>query len=199
MDKHYLRDLEAKGVAVVPTQFVERGQRRSMASVMREMGWDEAVIKPAVSGAARHTYRVDLDSVTEVEPIASRLLGDEALMVQPFQRDIIERGEVTLVVIGGKCTHGLIKVAKAGDFRVQDDHGGTVHAHEPSAEEVAFAERAIASCAQLPAYGRVDMVRDNSGALAVMELELVEPELWFRLHPPAAEALAEVIAARIER
>lgn len=78
---------------------------------------------------------------------------------------------------------------------MQDDHGGTVHPLEPSAEQVAFAERALAACVPIPAYGRVDMVRLDDGSLAVMELELVEPELWLRLHPPAADALAAAIAA----
>ena len=197
VDKHYLRDLSERGVRVVPSHFLERGEQRSLATVLAETGWEEVVVKPAVSGAARHTYRVDQSSVSEIEPLVARLLGEESLLVQPFQRDIVERGEVTLVVIGGRYTHALMKVAAAGDFRVQDDHGGTVHPYTPDAEEIAFAEAAIRACGERPAYGRVGLVRDNDGALAVMELELVEPELWFRLHPPAAEALAAELAERL--
>jgi len=101
-------------------------------------------------------------------------------------------------VIAGRVTHALRKRAKPGDFRVQDDHGGTLHPLEPSAEQVTLAERALAACDTLPAYGRVDMVRRRDGTWGVMELELIEPELWLRRHPPAADALAAAIAARVD-
>lgn len=194
LDKHYLRDLEDRGVHTVPTTFLPRGSTTSLAEMMRALGLDAAVLKPAVSGAARHTYRVDPINAAVHEPILAARLREEAMMLQPFQREIVERGETTLVVIDGRVTHALRKVAKPGDFRVQDDHGGTVHPHEPTSEEVAFAERSMAACHPQPLYGRVDMIRDNDGALAVMELELVEPELWFRRCPAAAERLAEGIA-----
>jgi hypothetical protein len=99
------------------------------------------------------------------------------------------------MVIGGRFTHAVCKKARRGDFRVQDDHGGTVVEHDATSEEIDFAEAAVAACSPLPVYGRVDAVRDNDGQLALMELELIEPELFFRLHPPAADALAEAIVA----
>jgi hypothetical protein len=77
---------------------------------------------------------------------------------------------------------------------VQDDHGGTVQAHTPTVDETEFAEHAVAACSQTPLYARVDVVRDESDALSLMELELVEPELFFRFHPPAADLLAAAIA-----
>ncbi len=101
------------------------------------------------------------------------------------------------MVIGGRCTRAVRKIAKLGDFRVQDDHGGTVYLHTPTAAEIAFAEHAVATCPQSPLYARVDAVRDDSGALSLMELELVEPESFFRFHPPAAHALAAAIAERL--
>jgi glutathione synthase/RimK-type ligase-like ATP-grasp enzyme len=157
-------------------------------------GLTDAVLKPAVSGAARHTYRVDPSTAAAHEPVLAARLRKEAMLLQPFQREVIERGEITVVVIDGHCTHAARKVAKPGDFRVQDDHGGTVHPHVATPEQIALAERAMAACEQPPLYGRVDMIRDNDGHLAVMELELVEPELWFRLAPIAAERLAAAIA-----
>jgi hypothetical protein len=76
---------------------------------------------------------------------------------------------------------------------VQDDFGGTVQPYQPTAEEIAFAEKVFAVCDPMPLYGRVDFVTDNEGQLAVVELEIIEPELWFRHHPPAAEVLADVL------
>jgi len=194
-DKHYLADLDARGVPVVPSHFVERGSGRTLRSVLHETGWDEAVLKPCVSGAARHTYRVTRATAEQHEPALAALLERESMIVQPFQADVTRTGEDTLMVFAGRYAHAVRKVPKAGDFRVQDDHGGTARAHEPTREQVELAERAVAACAPVPVYGRVDLVRDNAGRLAVMELELIEPELWLRFHPPAAEAFADALVA----
>ena len=200
LDKHYLRDLEKLGIKIPPTAYIEQGQKVSLHDVFVACAWTEAVLKPTVSGAARHTYRVNAATVSEHESILSELLRDEAMMLQHFIPSILtERGEVSLIVIGGHCTHAVRKVAKPGDFRVQDDHGGTVHAHTPTPDEIAFAEKAVAACPQVPLYGRVDTVRDEFGGLLLMELELVEPELFFRFHPPAAEAFATAIAEALQR
>jgi glutathione synthase/RimK-type ligase-like ATP-grasp enzyme len=194
VDKHYLRDLEDRGVHTVPTVFVEQGSSARLAELLREHALAHAVIKPAVSGAARHTYRVNPGTAAAHEQVWAERLREESMLLQPLQRDVLERGETTVVVIDGRSTHALRKRAKPGDFRVQDDHGGTVHPHQPSPEELALAERAMAACEPRAIYGRVDMVRGNDGRLAVMELEVVEPELWLRLQPSAAERLADAIA-----
>jgi glutathione synthase/RimK-type ligase-like ATP-grasp enzyme len=198
MDKHYLDDLRGRGVHTVPTRFVEAGAAVTLPDVLADTGWDDAVLKPVVSGAARHTYRLDPGNAVEHDAVFRELLEHEAVMLQPFQRVILESGELSLMVIAGRYTHAVRKVARPDDFRVQDDHGGTVHPYAPAADEIAFAERAVAACEPIPLYARVDMLRDNDGALAVMELELVEPELFMREHPPAAEALADGIAEALD-
>lgn len=197
VDKHYLRDLAGRGVNVPVTRFIERGQTTTLDEVMAANGWNEAILKPAVSGAARHTYRLNAANLEAHESVLRELLREESMMVQPFLGSVLTQGELSLMVIGGRCTHAVRKIAKPGDFRVQDDHGGTVHPHTPTAEEIAFAEAAVAACPQSPLYARVDAVRDDEGRLSLMELELVEPELFFRFHPPAADALAAAIAARL--
>ena len=199
MDKHYLADLERRGVPVVPSRFLERGSTRTLIDVLEEAGWDEAVIKPCVSGAARHTYRVNRRTATEHQPLLTSLLAEEAMIVQPFQADIGRTGEDTLMVFGGRYSHAVRKVAKAGDFRVQDDFGGKVYEYHPTAEQIELAERAAAVCSPVPVYGRADMVRGNDGRLAIMELELIEPELWLRLHPPAADTFADAVIAFLGR
>ncbi len=202
MDKHYLADLDAKGVSIVRSHFIERGTTLELRALLDETGWDQAVIKPCVSGGARHTYRVDRASARQLQPIIQALLATKAFLLQPFEPAIMAQGEDSLMMIGGRYSHAVRKVAKPGDFRVQDDHGGTVHAYEPTAAQIALAERAMAACDTMPIYGRVDMVRVGAvdaagGHDAVMELELIEPELWLRLHPPAATLFAEAIAASL--
>ncbi|MHC4827922.1 MAG: ATP-grasp domain-containing protein [Planctomycetota bacterium] len=198
MDKHYLDDLRDRGIHTVPTHFVEAATSASLPVVLAETGWEEAVLKPVISGAARHTYRVDARNATEHDAVFRQLLEAEAVMLQPFQRAIVDTGELSLMVIGGEYTHAVRKVARPEDFRVQDDHGGTVHPYTPRPDEIRFAERAVRACNPPPVYARVDMLCDNDGELAVMELELVEPELFMRLHPPAAEALAHHVAEALQ-
>ena len=193
MDKHYLRDLEQRGVRTIPTVYIEQGESAGLRDLHRQTGWSETILKPAVSGAARHTYRLDPSNLDAHETIFRELTAVEAMMLQPFQQQIVERGEVAMVVVDGVFSHAVLKVAKKGDFRVQDDFGGAVYSYTPSGEEIAFAEEAVAACEPAPLYARVDLVTDNEGRLAVVELELIEPELWFRQHPPAAKALAEAI------
>ncbi len=197
-DKHYLADLEAAGLPIVPTVFVERGAGRSLADAADVLGTDALVFKPTVSGAAFETHRVRPGTVGEHAARFSALTAERAMMVQPFMASVLERGEVTVVAMQGQPTHGLVKRAKAGDFRVQDDHGGTLHEHTPTQDELALTRAAMELRDVTPVYGRVDMVRDDDGTPRIMELELIEPELWLRLHPPAARAFADGIAAALE-
>ncbi|MBA4191248.1 MAG: hypothetical protein C0467_24975, partial [Planctomycetaceae bacterium] len=197
MDKHYLADLATRGISVVESQFIERGDSVKLSEVLVETGWTDAVVKPCVSGAARHTYRVTPANVASVDPVIEKLLVSESVMLQPFQHDVTVSGEDSLMVFNGKVTHAVRKTPKAGDFRVQDDHGGSVRNHTPSAEQIDLAERAIAACEPTPAYGRVDLVRNNRGELAIMELELIEPELWLRYCPEAASEFAKAVKDQV--
>lgn len=196
VDKHYLLDLAAKGVGVVPTEVCEAGESLDLASLMQQKNWSEIVFKPAVSGAARLTYRVNLQNVAEHQRIFNECVANEAMLVQPFQPAVLAAGELSLIVLDGRYSHAIRKTPKAGDFRVQDDHGGTVHEYTPTAAEITFAEAATAACPSLPAYARVDMINGTDGPL-IMELEMIEPELFFRFHPGGTGALAAAIARQL--
>lgn len=193
MDKHYLRDLNDRGINIPATRYIEIGEETNLKALYHETGWTDCILKPCVSGASRHTYKLNVDTLQEHEEIFQTLIAKEAMMLQPFQKNVVEKGEVSLMVMGGEFTHAVLKVAKPGDFRVQDDFGGTVHLYDPSSEEIAFAEKAVAACDPQPTYARVDIIRDNNDQLALIELELIEPELWFRLKPEAAEVLAKAL------
>lgn len=97
------------------------------------------------------------------------------------------------MVLGGKFSHAILKTAKPGDFRVQDDFGGEIHLYGPSPDEIDFATKAVHACENLPFYARVDVVWDNNNQLALSELELIEPELWFRKKLNSAALLAEAV------
>ena len=130
----------------------------------------------------------------KIQSVVGPLIAGESFILQPLIQDVLQTGEDSLMVIDGQFTHAVRKVPKVGDFRVQDDHGGTVRDCVPMDEQIELAERAMAMCGHTPSYGRVDMVRDNQGRWVVMELELIEPELWLRNNPSSATALARAIA-----
>ena len=193
IDKHYLRDLAEQGVAIVPSVFVAKGQQIDLPALAQRFGWDEVVIKPVVSAGARGTQCIDLQQPQAAQQALDEASAREAMIVQPFLPSVLLQGELSLVVIAGEVCHAVRKTPRPGDFRVQDDHGGHVLPHIANTEEIAFAERAVAACPVLPLYARVDMLRDQQGRLRLLELELIEPELFFRFNPLAAASLAQHI------
>ncbi|MBO6524807.1 MAG: hypothetical protein JJ971_13330 [Balneolaceae bacterium] len=197
MDKWYLKDLNEKGIHVVETKYIQQGETKTLAECITDTGWKEVILKPTIAATARHTYRLNSENIDTHEEIFSKLISEEDLMLQPFQKNIMTKGEVSFVVIGGKYTHSVLKKGKAGDFRVQDDFGGTLHAYEASSKEIAFVEHVTKACNPLPAYARVDVMWDNEGNLAISEVELFEPELWFRRNKKAVDQFAQVIAERL--
>lgn len=193
IDKHYLKDLSEKGIHTVETQFIEQGEQTSLQELADRYNYNHFVLKPTVSGAARHTYNIKFENIAVYEGIYAELINNEAMMIQPFIKNITTKGEIAFMVFGGKFSHAILKKAKPGDFRVQDDFGGTVHDYIPTQSEITFAENVVSKCNPLPLYARVDAVWDNDGKLAVAELEMIEPELWFRNDPKSATYLADVI------
>lgn len=194
IDKHYLGDLANNGIPIPPTRFIEKGDTLSLKEHLRDLSWEKFILKPVVSGAARHTYLFTSDTVANIDPIFQELIQNESMMLQEFQENIYSKGEIALMIFGGKYSHAVLKRAKEGDFRVQDDFGGTLHDHTPNEKEIEIAERCIQSCPFMPIYARVDIMWDNNGNPVVGELEMIEPELWFRRDPDSADRLAEAIA-----
>jgi glutathione synthase/RimK-type ligase-like ATP-grasp enzyme len=196
-DKRYLADLAAAGIAIPPTRFLAAGTRTTLAAELSASGWRQAILKPAVSGGARNTFLVDAGDAAAHQGRFAALIGEQAMLLQEFLPSIMSAGEVSVMVIGGRCTHAVRKRAKDGDFRVQDDHGGTVSPIALEQDMVAYAESVIGACPQPPVYARVDALTTADRGYALMELELIEPELFLRFHPPAADALALAIAGAL--
>jgi hypothetical protein len=115
------------------------------------------------------------------------------MIIQDYQKNITTKGEIALVFFGDKYSHSVLKMVKKGDFRVQDDFGGSIHAYTPNQNEIDFAKKVISAINLLPDYARVDLIWDNNSDLCLSELELIEPELWFRKENTAAKSLTEQI------
>ncbi|MEC8616530.1 MAG: hypothetical protein VXY28_02425 [Bacteroidota bacterium] len=193
IDKHYLLDLQEQQIPIPKSEFIKKGSSVDLTLLMQEKNWNEIVVKPTISGAAKNTFRLKKEELNQFDPTWKNLIHKEDFIVQEFQNNVITKGEVAMMVIGGKYTHAVLKMAKEGDFRVQDDFGGSIAIYSPSEKMVKLAEKCTRILSPIPSYARVDIIWDNSGDLAVSELELIEPELWFRLNPNAAQKLAEHI------
>ena len=191
IDKHYLLDLQEHQIPIPNSEFIKRGSSIDLSLLMQKKKWNEIVVKPTISGAAKNTYRLKEEEIIQFGPTWEKLIYKEDFIVQEFQNNVITEGEVAMIVIGGKFTHAVLKKAKEGDFRVQDDFGGSIAIYNPSEEMVKLAEKCTRILTPIPSYARVDIIWDNLWELAVSELELIEPELWFRLNPNAAQKLAQ--------
>ena len=198
IDKHYLKDLFEKGINIAPTLFIEKDEKITLEQLFDKTNWKEAVIKPAISGAARHTYRININNYSNYQDIFQKLIKEEAMLFQEFMNNITLEGEISLIMIGGRYTHAVKKRARKGDFRVQDDHGGTVEKYNANPIEIKFAEKCIKECPFSPIYARVDIVYNNEQNPSLIELELIEPELWFRHNPKSATLLAEELFKSIK-
>ncbi|MFD2824601.1 RimK family alpha-L-glutamate ligase [Lacinutrix iliipiscaria] len=198
IDKHYLFDLHRKGVHVADTYFIEQGTTETLKELHKKLKWNETVLKPCISGGARHTYKLNSENIASHEALFKDLISNESMMLQPFQYNIVSKGEISMMVFNGTFTHAILKIAKSGDFRVQDDFGGSVHNYTPTPDEITFAENCVKACSELPIYARVDIFEDNNKKIALAELELIEPELWFRNYPEAATVLAKSIYKKLK-
>ena len=160
IDKHYLQDISKSRIRIPNTIFLEPGEQRSLTEISSELNWKEFILKPAISGAARHTYRYTIDEAPSLEKTFAQLIAKESMLIQEFQTNILTKGEVAYMVFGGRFSHAILKKAKQGDFRVQDDFGGTVHPYTASEGEIAFAEKVVSVCDPVPLQARVDFIWD---------------------------------------
>lgn len=192
-DKRYLRQLTERGLPTVETVWISRGERLDLPALFAVRGWQEAVVKPSVSGGGWRTFRVRRDQAESAQAEVDALAQQGDVMVQPFVREILDEGERSLVYFNRFFSHAMQKRPKAGEFLVQLEHGGTIERFEPAGDLRDLAERALGEIEGPLLYGRVDVVRFQ-GRWAIGEVEVVEPMLYFRFAPDAAARFASALA-----
>ena len=193
LDKHYLKELKEKGVLICESIFIEKNESASLSTLVEQNNLDEFVLKPCISAGGKHTYRIKKKDIPKYSDLFAELIQEEAYLLQPFQFNILNKGEISLVYIDGKYTHAVLKRVKKGDFRVQDDFGGSITEHKASKKQIAFGNEVLDACPEMPVYARIDLIWDNERNLALSEIELIEPELWFRNKPNVAKLMADAI------
>ena len=190
--KGYLCELAAAGLPVTPTVLVRRGSTESLRSIMEEQGWGRAVVKPAISAASFLTLRVDDPRSGAGEAHLRALASDADVLVQAYLDSVEGYGERALVWIDGELTHSVRKTPR------WDGEDECVSEALPiSAEEAELADRAIAAVSSQLLYARIDVAPGPSGAPLLMELELIEPSLFFPQYPPALSRYVDGIRRRV--
>jgi glutathione synthase/RimK-type ligase-like ATP-grasp enzyme len=191
-DKRYLAELGGRGIAVIPTRLVEALDETALAEARADFG-DTLVIKPPVSAAADGTHKLGI-----ADPIPEAAKG-RTMMVQPFLPSVASEGEYSLMLFGGRFSHAIVKRPKSGDYRVQPHLGGTEQPCPPPDGAIELAQAALAAAPATALYARVDMVRDQTGQLAIIELELIEPALWLQHAPDGGASFGSAVRAAISQ
>lgn len=190
--KRYLLDVQRRGARIPPTRLVPRGARRSLAREIQEAGWPSTVVKPAIS-ASGHGARlvVGPPGPDDEREYASLVVGGDVLL-QACVPEIRTHGEWSLMFFDGRYSHAALKRAAAGEFRVQMEWGGTVEPAELPPQIVADAQAVVDALGAPATYARIDGA-DVGDRLTIMEVELIEPELFLDRHPDAAARLADAV------
>jgi glutathione synthase/RimK-type ligase-like ATP-grasp enzyme len=185
--KTYLVELAEKGAPVVPTLVLDRLTVEAVAAARETFGVETVVAKPQISGGSRQTVKLSRGDGIAAGPTA-------AALIQPFLPAVGEEGELSLFFFNGAFSHAVTKVAVAGDFRVQAQYGGQVSAVTPPAEAHQAARQVLEAAGGALTYARIDLIRSLDGSLRLMELEVIEPDLFLQYAADGGEAFAEAVA-----
>jgi hypothetical protein len=198
MDKIYLRDLEQAGVPIVPTAWLEPGAQSSLEEILERRGWAEAVVKPRIGASAFGAWQTRSEAARDHEVQFRAQQMQAGLMVQKLVREIAG-GEWSIVFFRGEYSHAVLKKPGAGHIFSQEETGGSVNAAPIPArlvEQAAYVLRSAAAHTLPPGdmflYARVDGI-DVEGQLVLMELEIIEPDLYLDRVPQSAERFAQAI------
>ncbi|MGI9552490.1 MAG: ATP-grasp domain-containing protein [Aurantibacter sp.] len=183
--KFYLRGLEDKGVEIVPTVFIDKTKDLNLSS-LKDIGWRQAVIKPAISASSFFTEAFVLASLGEIENKYRSLAQERDLLIQKFMPEVRTFGELSIIFFNRKYSHTVLKRATANEFRVQSEFGGTTRSYQPNMAIIATASDILSRFDGPILYARVDgLIRD--GRFILMEIELIEPHLFFEFEKMSIE------------
>lgn len=194
--KSYLRDLQQKGIPIVPTEWMTGLSEQALSTLLNKYAPGEVVIKPVVGANADDTFRLSRSTAPSLKASLLQTFSGRELMIQPFLQSIVSEGEYSLFYFDGQYSHCILKKPAPGDFRVQEEHGGTIHTVDAPASLTAAAARVLSVLHGQPLYARVDLVHVADQGPSLIELELIEPSLYLASDPLAPERFAQAIVRR---
>lgn len=186
--KTYLTQLAARGAPVVPTLTPDRLTEAALVEAFETFGVDRLVVKPQISGGSQDTVRLSRGEALVGGPPGPAL-------IQPFLPAVRAEGELSLFYFDGVFSHAVSKVAAAGDFRVQPQFGGLLKAVTPEPEALRAAQQVLEAAATPLTYARIDLIRGLDQTLQLMELEVIEPDLFVQYAPDGGAAFAAAVIA----
>ena len=195
--KEYLLELAGLGLSVVPT-FISRDRQSCLEFAKKQLeASGQIIIKPTVSASSDLTHKIE--SLDQVQAPLEKIMQRCPALIQPYIKSIESEGEVSLIFFKTQgelaFSHAVLKQTKSGDFRVQAEFGGNVRAYEPSESLIDIAKQALNRLPVDALYARVDLVDYQSHPL-IGEIELIEPELFFRFEEKACAPLAQVLESK---
>ena len=191
-DKRYMLELEQRGVRITRSRVVTRDDHISLEDILNSTGWRNVVIKPTVSSTGYETWFARAPCTSQDEQRFATQKTSMHVLVQEFAEGV-RAGELSFVFLSHSYSHCVLKRAAGAEFRVHVEHGGSVQLHRPPAAQIEWAQRVMQAVPHPWTYARVDAVPEGDG-LVLMELELLDPELFFKHEPAAAGRLISALA-----
>ena len=193
LEKTYLRELEMRGADIVPSRFFDSFDAERVAACFDAHATDMIVMKPTVGANSDNIFVLTRPLRADVTVELGRVFANRPFFVQPFVDSVRSEGEYSLFFFGGEYSHAILKKPKQGDFRTQEEHGADILGVAAPAALVEIARRVLGVVNPQPVYVRADFVRDAGERFLLMELELIEPALYFRTDPESANRFASAL------
>ncbi len=199
LPKTYLRDLETRGAAIVPSLWHDEFDREALPGFFSTHCCDRIIIKPVVSTNAHNTFLLDRAVPAETIEELERTFAARPFVVQPFIENVQGEGEYSLFFFSNEFSHAILKTPKDEDFRVQEEYGARLTSTEPESELLETAAKLLKLIEPTPVYARADFLRGADGRFLLMELELIEPSLYLRMDSEAPRRFARAFDAHVAR
>ena len=208
LDKSYLGDLAARGVPIVPTEYLHPGahiEASLQAVLAAHPQCDELVVKPTVGAYSQNVGRYTRPQMAQAVAHAETIFAQgRSVIVQPYLSSIDELGETDMIYFDGRYSHAIRKAPLLmPDGTVNVPSTDTRSARIASEAEKDVGDRALAAVMQIFGlsqpllYARVDLIRDQTGKPVVLEMEISEPSLSLPFAPKSPERFAAAIANRL--
>jgi len=192
INKRYLQSLLNKGIKIVPTVFRDFILADELKAYFQQFDTNEIILKPSVSANADDTFRLSRVDIEKNKHTINTLFQHRDCMVQPFMASVVEEGEYSLFYFNGHLSHAILKRPAKDDFRVQEEHGGSLIKIRPEESLVESGHQVLKAIGENLLYARLDFVRSKSN-FCLMEAELIEPSLYFNLDDKAACRFADAV------
>ena len=192
-DKRYLARVSHPQLQPPPTAILDRGAAVDLRALLEARGWEEAVMKPAISADGFSTERTSRATSRPDQALLDTMLARGDVVLQRLVPEIQSGGEISMMFFAGAFSHAVSKRPRAGEFRVQERLGGQIARTDPSPALREHARALLEEHAPGSLYARVDAVA-AAERFVLMEVELVEPSLYLEHDPSAARAFALAVS-----